>query len=217
MTPEQEYDARIAIEESRFEAVFFALNAMAESLVNGFRTTGQLALSNDFGLAEALARAGREAVDTIHEASIQDIAPRYEEVEAMALVMSEQMRDTTVSIARAQIEQDEVLAAVAANMAAALRNHAKPRAQVSLVNAVGQSMETVKAKLALLVGISTKTWWSKADGKVRFTHQMAHGQTVSILEPFIVGGYQMMYPQDWSAPPKETMHCRCICVYGGKW
>lgn len=61
-------------------------------------------------------------------------------------------------------------------------------------------------------GQTTHTWETMRDEKVRGSHAVADGQTVLINEPFIVGGYRMMFPCDDSmgAPPNETMGCRCL-------
>lgn len=54
-----------------------------------------------------------------------------------------------------------------------------------------------------------KTWMSRDDDRVRFTHEVADGQTRPVNVPFIVGGFEMMYPKDPSAPPQEVVNCRC--------
>lgn len=61
-------------------------------------------------------------------------------------------------------------------------------------------------------GYSHKFWKSERDSRVRQTHRAADGQVRRLEEPFIVGGYRMMFPQDASlgAPAKEIVHCRCI-------
>lgn len=57
----------------------------------------------------------------------------------------------------------------------------------------------------------THTWETMKDEYVRPTHVSADGQTVPINEPFIVGGYKLMFPGDDSmgASPNETVNCRC--------
>ena len=61
-------------------------------------------------------------------------------------------------------------------------------------------------------GQATHTWVSMRDEKVRVSHMEADGQTVPIDEPFLVGGYYMLYPLDDSlgAPASETVNCRCV-------
>ena len=54
-------------------------------------------------------------------------------------------------------------------------------------------------------------WNSAGDAKTRPTHAAANGQVVAYGEPFIVGGYSMMFPLDSSmgAPASEVVECRC--------
>lgn len=61
-------------------------------------------------------------------------------------------------------------------------------------------------------GEKLKTWKAHRDELTRPTHAEADGQTVPINEPFVVGGYRMMFPGDTSlgAPAQEIVRCRCI-------
>lgn len=61
-------------------------------------------------------------------------------------------------------------------------------------------------------GIPFKMWVSRRDNRVRDTHVGADAQVVPVGEPFTVGGSSMMYPGDRSAPPEETVNCRCIVI-----
>lgn len=64
-------------------------------------------------------------------------------------------------------------------------------------------------------GFTRKRWKTFGDNKVRRTHREASGQTVPIDQPFIVGGYQMMFPCDGSlgASVSEIANCRCTVQY----
>lgn len=55
-----------------------------------------------------------------------------------------------------------------------------------------------------------REWDATLDGKTRTTHAAANGQVVGPNEPFIVGGHQLQYPGDPSAPASETVWCRCF-------
>lgn len=64
-------------------------------------------------------------------------------------------------------------------------------------------------------GKTVKTWRTERDKRVRETHREAEGQTVSIIEPFTVGGCELMFPRDDSlgASDEELSNCRCHAVY----
>ena len=52
------------------------------------------------------------------------------------------------------------------------------------------------------------------DGKERKSHHDMDGYpSIALNEKFIVGGYQMMYPGDSSAPASEIVNCRCGVRY----
>lgn len=72
-----------------------------------------------------------------------------------------------------------------------------------------QKLEKLKRQ-----GYKYKQWQTIVDGHERNTHFIANGQTVPIDEPFIVGGYRMMFPRDitYGAPLEETMNCRCSII-----
>lgn len=64
-------------------------------------------------------------------------------------------------------------------------------------------------------GYTRKRWVTKVDKKTRHDHVWADGQEVDIQMPFIVGGYEMLFPLDQSlgADAKEVVNCRCVCRY----
>lgn len=60
------------------------------------------------------------------------------------------------------------------------------------------------------MGIRTKKQWiATVDMRTRHDHRQADLQTVEVEKPFIVGGYEMMYPGDYNAPGREVYNCRC--------
>lgn len=64
-------------------------------------------------------------------------------------------------------------------------------------------------------GATKKVWISEADGRVRATHDEAHGQERYVAELFEVGGSELMFPGDIThgADMKEVCNCRCHVEY----
>lgn len=63
------------------------------------------------------------------------------------------------------------------------------------------------------MGISLeKQWIATLDHRTRHDHAAADGQTVEEDKPFLVGGYELMYPGDPSGPGHEIYNCRCTMI-----
>lgn len=54
-----------------------------------------------------------------------------------------------------------------------------------------------------------RTWVTAGDERVRTSHAFLDGQARAPGEPFETGLGQLMFPGDPSAPPAETVNCRC--------
>lgn len=63
----------------------------------------------------------------------------------------------------------------------------------------------------------TKRWLSSHDDRVRPTHVVADNdpanQAVAADGWFTVGGFQALYPGDWTLPASEAANCRCTAIY----
>lgn len=55
-----------------------------------------------------------------------------------------------------------------------------------------------------------KQWVSRRDNDVRSAHRDADGQIQLLADPFKVGGFNMQYPGDPTAPADLTINCRCV-------
>lgn len=63
---------------------------------------------------------------------------------------------------------------------------------------------------ASMAGWKYKTWHTRADFRVRPTHQGMNGQQVLIDSKFVSpSGATLMYPGDPTAPLEESANCRC--------
>lgn len=57
-----------------------------------------------------------------------------------------------------------------------------------------------------------KMWLATDDGRTRPHHREAEGQRVPVDKPFVVGGFELMFPGDPSGPPQEVIQCRCVML-----
>lgn len=65
-------------------------------------------------------------------------------------------------------------------------------------------------------GMTTKTWVSEKDNKVRLTHKEIDGTTIGIDELFHVGNAEMRFAGDEELAydyPEELCHCRCHTIF----
>jgi len=62
-------------------------------------------------------------------------------------------------------------------------------------------------------GMYVKTWACQHDDRTRVTHVKADGQTKAAHVPFRVGGSQLQFPCDPSAPIEEIANCRCYVTW----
>ena len=79
-------------------------------------------------------------------------------------------------------------------------------------NAVGNYQ---REQMAIAQGYKYKTWVTMRDKRVRHSHELVDGKTISIFKAFTVGNGQMMFPCDRSLgiSMKEIANCRCVCEY----
>lgn len=63
-------------------------------------------------------------------------------------------------------------------------------------------------------GLVIRIWNATNDARTRDSHAAMDGQEVAQDEPFISGaGNRLMFPGDPSAPPEETIQCRCVVTH----
>lgn len=57
-----------------------------------------------------------------------------------------------------------------------------------------------------------KEWLATRDARTRDSHASANGQQAEVDKPFVVGGYNLMFPADPSGPAHEVYNCRCTVL-----
>lgn len=60
--------------------------------------------------------------------------------------------------------------------------------------------------------IMQQQWMATHDARTRESHLAADGQIAEIDMPFVVGGWDLLYPGDPDAPGEEVYNCRCTTV-----
>lgn len=55
----------------------------------------------------------------------------------------------------------------------------------------------------------SKRWDTRMDGKERLAHRDANTQTRPLMQPFQVGGEDLMFPVDPTGRPDNIINCRC--------
>ncbi len=57
-----------------------------------------------------------------------------------------------------------------------------------------------------------RLWLSTEDSRTRETHRLADQQRVALDQPFIIGGFPLMFPGDPTGPAQEVINCRCTSL-----
>lgn len=60
---------------------------------------------------------------------------------------------------------------------------------------------------------ATKEWLAANDDRTRASHRAVDGTVVDMDEKFTVGGWPLDFPHDPTAPPEETINCRCTLAW----
>lgn len=61
-------------------------------------------------------------------------------------------------------------------------------------------------------GWASKEWLATGDSRTRPEHAALNGQRRALTDPFVIDGFELMYPGDPSAPASAVVNCRCAVV-----
>ena len=118
------------------------------------------------------------------------------------------------SIARGE-EQDEPPRVLAKRIVEETGGEIARRRAITIARTESLTAASVGAdEAAKATGLQLdKQWLATEDQRTRPTHHAADGQRVDMDGLFTVGGALMKFPRDPNGPAKETINCRCICLY----
>lgn len=100
----------------------------------------------------------------------------------------------------------ERLTAGAGSVAARVRNAAR-------TEVIGASNAGSFAQMKAAQVVALKTWVARDDDRTRQSHRDVDGVQIDMNTKFIVGGHALDYPHDPTAPPEETINCRCTLAW----
>lgn len=126
--------------------------------------------------------AGQVAAGVTLGEDVTDLTARVDSV--LSLTDSERWPNRAVVIART-----EALGAL---------NGSRQDAFVALAEEGGEELE--------------RMWLSTVDHRTRASHREADGQRTGLSDPFMVGGFALMFPGDPAGPPGEVIQCRCTTL-----
>lgn len=115
------------------------------------------------------------------------------------------------------IERQDSMDAMAAKLQARYAEFGERRAYVIARTEAHSAMGFAQQEAAQQSGaVETKTWLNSNDDRVRDLHLSQEdggvsGETVPLMEPFSNG---LLYPGDPQGTARETVNCRCVCLYG---
>lgn len=190
--------------EPPFESVvqghlFEFRNTMAEIITRFHVAAAELGVNH---ILQASAR--KDFKDTMAE--VQRLLGRYSYNQA--LLIEETMRSHIIKALESGKSRDEVLSDIKGIINN--RDRIERIARTEIHTAIERGMWVAASLLGIRV---RKTWISREDAVVRPAHAAAHGQTVEVLDPFVVGGENLMHPGDSNASAKNRINCRCTTNY----
>lgn len=107
---------------------------------------------------------------------------------------------------------DELAAAVRHVFDIASSSRAEMIARTEVLSAYNGAQDLQAALLPADV-VAGKEWIATRDDRTRDTHSEADGLTVTISDPFAVGGQELQYPGDPNGAPENIINCRCTVGY----
>lgn len=108
----------------------------------------------------------------------------------------------------------QIAKAIVTKVAPISRARAALIARTETHNAASLAHDQYHGALSDELGISMKKrWLSTSDLRTRSAHRTANRQTVDMNEPFIVGGYPMMFAGDPKGGAANVVNCRCVIIY----
>lgn len=187
-------------------------------------TTRALSRAMEQGLgAREAARAFRDSIGLteFQEAAVENYERllRAGSAEALDRALRDRRFDRTVARAGDEPLKARQIRTMVARYRArtlAMRAETIARTESVRITSVAQREGVAQAleDAGVVPQLVTRVWNSTEDERTRDSHVAMDGQEVGLDEPFVTGaGNRIMFPGDPSAPPGETINCRCVVTH----
>ncbi|MCC9309284.1 phage portal protein [Kitasatospora sp. RB6PN24] len=159
---------------------------------------------------EQAANAAAEEMNTALAATISSSAPGWPTI---APLLADSVAQQAASLAKAIRDDDQagtdregIIATIRAwgRSAATWASSAATRLATTVIEAARDHAATATARTGLV-----RRWVAHQDTHTRSEHADADGQTQPLGQPFTVGTNLLRHPGDPTAPPGQTINCRC--------
>lgn len=169
------------------------------------------AMTAQIGIEDALKALGRAA-------SVPVV--RSEQAESALAEAGNRLRgvgDEVWEHARAELLEGQRRGESITELAARVHSSAglaEPRARVvARTEVIGAANAGAHDEMLSLGLTATKEWLATEDSRTRLDHREVDGEQRPLREAFTVGGWSMQRPHDPTAPPDQTINCRCTLLY----
>lgn len=171
---------------------------MIKVLVSSYGTAGGELLADEMGSVEAF-------IDPDINGILR-LRARENYIKDAGIEMWEDVRGSLED----GIQKGESYKKLAERVRATFNDMSKTRAMRIAVTETSIAFEQGRHDAMIQAGAEWKEWLTSQDDRVRLTHYGLDGKRVPMAEPFIVGGFPMMFPCDPNGPPSEIINCRCV-------
>lgn len=192
-----------------FDQAFWA--AQLETLLNSYYAT---AAASGVARVRSQAQIAADVADRDSLAKVDEVlAQRAKDTTGL---LTGDTRDAVYQAIEDGMDQGESITQLAARVNEVFDEADKVRArmiaQTEAVGSLNTAAQTYAANLPEGI-VDNKAWLAHHDDRTRPTHRIADGQTVKVIEPFVVGDALLMEPGDRTGPPGEVINCRCTAVH----
>jgi len=177
--------------------------------------------ANDLGLRQALVEGGLagEQLDQAVRRITAD--PRITAaLQSQSIIFSSRIDDRTREILRRNLTEGltagEDARKLADRVQSVMGNRRSDAINIAR-NTMGQVLSKARHEGHLATGMTHKIWiYSRGPGHRRPSHVAAEARYAAnpcpLDQPFIIDGFELMYPRDPAGPPEEIINCQCLQI-----